>query len=187
MSASAETNPEVRVRFHTVADGHKDEPAFLILGTLLNDRTGRLYKSLVLDQQVANAAFAGHEGRKYEGFFEFRGVAKSGKTPEQVEQAIYKEIEKLQAELVPERELQKVKNQQTAGNFRALQSNFSLMQQLLVADVNRGWRIINTDPPRLQTVTAEDIQRIAKKYFAPEGRNVLLLNTKRAAAVGGGQ
>jgi len=153
----------------------------------LNGRTGRLYKSLVLEEQVATAAFATHEGRKYEGFFEFRGVAKSGKTPEQVEQAIYKEIEKLQAELVPERELQKVKNQQTAGNFRALQSNFSLMQQLLVADVNRGWRTINTDPPRLQAVTAEDIQRIAKKYFTLEGRNVLLLNTKRAVAVGGGQ
>jgi predicted Zn-dependent peptidase len=187
MSASAETSPEVRIRFHTVADGHKDEPAFLILGTLLNDRTGRLYKSLVLDQQVATAAFASHQGRKYEGLFEFRAVAKSGKTPEQVEQAIYKEIEKLQTELVPERELQKVKNQQTATNFRALQSNFSLMQQLLIADVNRSWRTVNTDPPRLQTVTAEDIQRIAKKYFVPESRNVLLLNTKRAAAAGGGQ
>src|SRR4029077_3024327 len=104
LTATAETNPEVRIRYHTVADGHVDEPAFLILTTLLNDRTGRLYKSLVLDQQVANSAFAGHEGRKYEGFFEFRGVAKPGKTPEQVEQAIYKEIEKLQTEPVPERE-----------------------------------------------------------------------------------
>ena len=187
MYASAETSPEVRIRFHTVADGHKDEPAFLILGALLNDRTGRLYKALVLEQQVASAAFASHEGRKYEGLFEFRAVAKTGKTPEQVEQAIYKEIEKLQTELVPERELQKVKNQQTATNFRALQSNFSLMQQLLIADVNRTWRTVNTDPPRLQTVTAEDIQRIAKKYFVPESRNVLLLNTKRAAAAGGGQ
>jgi len=187
MYASAETSPEVRIRFHTVADGHKDEPAFLILGTLLNDRTGRLYKSLVLEQQVATAAFASHEGRKYEGLFEFRAVAKTGKTPEQVEQAIYKEIEKLQTELVPERELQKVKNQQTATNFRALQSNFSLMQQLLVADVNRSWRTVNTDPPRLQTVTAEDIQRIAKKYFVLESRNVLLLNTKRAVAAGGAE
>jgi len=103
------------------------------------------------------------------------------------QEEIYKEIEKLQTELVPERELQKVKNQQTATNFRALQSNFSLMQQLLVADVNRSWRTVNTDPPRLQTVTADDIQRIAKKYFVPESRNVLLLNTKRAAAAGGGQ
>lgn len=187
LTASAETNPEVRIRFHTVADGHADEAAFLILSGLLNDRTGRLYRSLVLEQQVANGASATHSGQKYEGYFEFRGVAKPGKTPEQVEQAIYKEIEKLQSELASERELTKVKNQQAAGNFRRLQSNFSLMQQLLVADGYRGWQTINTDPPRLQTVTAEDIQRIAKKYFVPEGRNVLLLNTKRASAAGGGQ
>jgi len=80
-----------------------------------------------------------------------------------------------------------VKNQQAATNFRALQSSFSLMQQLLIADVNRGWQTINTDPPKVQAVTAGDIQRIAKKYFVPEGRNVLVLNTKRAAAAGGAQ
>jgi predicted Zn-dependent peptidase len=185
LTAAAEANAEVRVRYHTVADGHVDEPAFLILSGLLNDRTGRLYKSLVLEQQVASAASATHEGRKYEGFFEFRGAVKTGKTPEQVEQAIYKEIEKLQTEPVPERELQKVKNQEAAGNFRRLQSNFALMEQLLMADGYRGWQTINTDPPRLQTVTVADIERIAKKYFVPEGRNVLVLNTKRAAAAGG--
>jgi predicted Zn-dependent peptidase len=114
-------------------------------------------------------------------------VAKPGKTPEQVEQAIYKEIEKLQNEPVPDHELQKVKNQQAAANFRRLQSNFSLMEQLLVADAFRGWQTINTDPPKLQTVTVDDIQRIAKKYFVTDGRNVLVLNTKRAAAAGGAQ
>ena len=187
LTAIAETNPEVRIRYHTVADGHVDEPAFLILGSLLNDRTGRLYKSLVLDQQVANSATATHSGEKYEGYFEFRGVAKSGKAPEQVEQAIYKEIEKLQTEPVPEHELQKVKNQQSAGNFRRLQSNFALMEQLLIFDAYRGWQTINTDPPKLQIVTAADIQRIAKKYFVPESRNVLVLNSKRASVAGGAQ
>ncbi len=182
LTAYAETNPQVVIRFHTVADGHVDEPGFLILTSLLNDRTGRLYKSLVLDQQVATNASGGHEGRKYEGFFEFRGTAKAGKTPEQVEQAIYKEIEKLQNELVPDRELQKVKNQQAAANFRRLQANFALMEQLLISDGYRGWQTINTDPARLQTVTAEDVQRIAKKYFKAESRNVLLLYPKRAAA-----
>ena len=187
LAAYAEANPEVRIRFHTVADGHVDEAAFVVLSGLLNDRTGRLYRSLVLDQQVASAASAIHEGRKYEGYFEFRGVAKSGKTPEEVEQAIYKEIERLQNEPVPERELQKVKNQQAAANFRRLQSNFSLMEQLLVADAFRGWQTINTDPARLQAVTVEELQRIARKYFVTDSRNVLLLNRKRAAAAGGAQ
>src|SRR6266550_2395034 len=187
MTAEAETSPEVQVRYHTVADGHKDEPAFLILQALLNGRTGRLYKSLILEQQIANSAFASHNGMKYEGYFQLMGVAKQGKTPEQVEQALYKEIEKLKTETVPDRELQKVKNEQTASNFRRLQSGFSLMEQLLVYDAYRGWRTINTDPPLLQAVTAADIQRIATKYFAPENRNVLVLNRKRAAASGGAQ
>ena len=102
-----------------------------MLESILNGTTGRLYKSLVLEQQVANSASARHEGDKYEGYFEFRGAPKPGKTPEQVEQAIYKEIEKLQNEPVPEHELQKVKNQHAAANFRQLQSDFSLMRQLL--------------------------------------------------------
>jgi predicted Zn-dependent peptidase len=187
MSAEAETSPEAVVRYHTVADGHKDEPAFLILQALLNGRTGRLYKSLVLEQQVANSAFAGHNGMKYEGYFQLMGVAKPGKTPEQVEQALYKEIEKLKTGSVSDRELQKVKNEQTASNFRRLQSGFSLMEQLLMYDAYRGWRTINTDPPLLQAVTAADIQRIATKYFNPENRSVLVLNRKHAQAAGGGK
>jgi zinc protease len=102
-----------------------------------------------------------------------------------VEQAIYKEIEKLKTEAVPDRELQKVKNEQTASNFRRLQSDFSLMEQLLIYDAYRNWRTINTDPPLLQAVTAADIRRIAAKYFATDNRNVLVLNRKRSEAAGG--
>src|SRR5437773_10331426 len=89
----------------------KDEPALRILADLLNGRTGRLYKSLVLEQGLANNTSAESNGRKYEGYFEIRGVAKPGKSPEEVEKALYKELDKLKKELVNERELQKVKNQ----------------------------------------------------------------------------
>ncbi|MBM3803850.1 MAG: insulinase family protein [Acidimicrobiia bacterium] len=182
MTAYAETNPEAVIRYHTVADGHKDEPALAILADLLNGRTGRLYKSLVLEQGLANAASATVEGRKYEGSFELRGVAKPGKTPEAVEAAIYKEIEKLKTEPVGERELQKVKNQNAAQDFRRLQSNFNLMLQLLIRDSGRGWQHINTDPRLLQAVTAADIQRVTNTYFAPENRVVAIYYRKKAAA-----
>ncbi|MEJ7616175.1 MAG: insulinase family protein [Pyrinomonadaceae bacterium] len=181
MVAYAETVPEVHIRYHTVADGHKDEFALSILTDILNGRTGRLYKSLVLQQNVANSAGAGQDGRKYEGFFEFSGVAKPGRTPEEVEGAIYKEIEKLQKETVSEQELQKVKNQNAAADFRRLQSNFNLMLQLLLRDANRGWEAINTDPARFQAVTAEDVQRVANAYFTPENRTVAIYYTKKGA------
>src|SRR5262249_9142914 len=114
MTAYAETNPETVIRYHGVADGHRDEPALVILADLLNGRTGRFYKSLVLEQGLANTASAAQNGAKYEGYFEIRCVAKPGKTPEEVEAAVYKELEKIKKEPAGERELQKVKNQNAA-------------------------------------------------------------------------
>ncbi len=180
MVAYAETVPQVRVRYHTVAEGHPDDFALDILGSVLSGRTGRLYKSLVLQQAVANSASASQDGRKYEGLFELNGVAKPGKTPEEVEQSLYKEIERLQKELVDDKELQKVKNQYAANDFRGLQSNFGLMVQLLLRDNNRGWATINTDPARYQAVTAEDIRRVATTYFKPENRTIAIYHTKKA-------
>jgi len=184
MVAYAETVPQARVRYHTVADGHPDDVALSVLASLLSGRTGRLYKALVTQQQIANSASAGQSGNKYEGYFEMRGVAKAGKQPEEVEQALYKEIERIQKEPVPAEELQKIKNQSAANQFRGLQSNFGLMVQLLLRDSNRGWATINTDPARVQAVTPEDIRRVANKYFTPENRTVGIYRTKQAAAGG---
>jgi predicted Zn-dependent peptidase len=184
MIAYAETSPQVRVRYHSVADGHPDDFVLGVLGDILSGRTGRLYKSLVLQQEVANNASANQSGNKYEGYFELRGTAKPGKTPEEVEQALYREVERLQKELVPAEELQKIKNQSAANQFRGLQSNFGLMVQLLLRDANRGWATINTDEARVQAVTPEDIRRVANKYFTPENRTVAIYRTKQSG--GGG-
>jgi len=180
MIAFAETNPQVQIRYHSVADGHVDEPALVVLGALLSGRTGRLYKSLVLDQKLANSVSAGQNGMKWEGYFFLSGVAKPESAPEIVEQALYREIEKLQREKVGERELQKVKNQFAADTFRRLDSRFLLMIQILLADSNRGWQSFNEDPKKIAAVTADDIQRVANKYFKPENRAVALFYTKKA-------
>ena len=182
MVAYAETNPEVEIRYHTVADGHEDDAALTVAGTLLSGRTGRLYKSLVEDQQVANRASAGQDSRKWAGFFSISGIAKPGKAPEKVEQAIYAQLDRLREEPVGERELQKVKNRYAASAFRRMENNFSLMFQLLIAETNRGWEAFNTDPARLQAVTAEDIQRVVGKYFRPENRAVAIYYTKESEA-----
>ncbi|MBI4603265.1 MAG: insulinase family protein [Planctomycetes bacterium] len=178
MTAQAETKPQARIRFHTVPDGHSDEPALVLLGEVLSGRTGRLYKALVLGSQVANDAAAYQRGLKHEGYFEAEGVAKPGKAPEDVERALLGELDKLKSELVSERELQKVKNQRAAGDFRRLRSSFHLLLQLLGRDASRSWKTINTDPPRFEAVRAEDLRRVAESYFRPENRSVILYHTQ---------
>jgi predicted Zn-dependent peptidase len=182
MLAYAETNPQAVARYHTVATGHKDEAALKVLEGLLTGRTGRLYKSLVLDQKVATNASAGGNAQKWEGYFQLSATAAPGKTPEMAEQALYKEIEKLQSTKADARELQKIKNQYSAGTIRRLQNNFGLMLQLLLADNTLGWKSFNEEPAQIQAVTAEDVQRVATTYFKPERRAVILYYTKAAAA-----
>ena len=174
MEAYADTNPQVAIRYHSVPDGHVDEPPLVVLGQILNGRTGRLYKTLVEEQQVATNAAGGQSGMKFEGMFSLRGTAKEGRTPEEVELALYAEIERLKTEPVEPRELQKVKNQNAASNFRGLRSSYGLMNQLLVREAWRGWETINTDPALYDAVTAEDVMRVANTYFEPENRAVAI-------------
>ena len=174
MTAYAETNPEVSIRYHSVPDGHVDEPPLVVLGQILNGRTGRLYRSLVEEQEVATGASGGQSGMKFEGMFSLSGTAKEGRTPEEVEHALYAEIERLKTEPVEPRELQKVKNQNAADNFRGLRSNYGLMSQLLVREAWRGWETINSDQALYDAVTAEDIMRVANAYFEPENRAVAI-------------
>ncbi len=172
MAAHADTNPQVVIRYHSVPDGHVDEPALVVLGQLLSGRTGRLYRALVEDQKVATSAGGGQAGFKFEGMFELSGAAAPERTPEEVEQAIYAELERMKAEPVTDRELQKVKNQNAANDFRGLEGNFQLMMQLLIRENNRGWDTINTDPALYESVTADDVMRVADTYFTTENRAV---------------
>ena len=178
MTGYADTRPTVRIRYHTVADAHREEPALLVLSSLLNGRTGRLYKSLVLEQKVATNAGAAVNGLKYDGYFELSGIAAEGHTPEDVEQALYQEMKVLQEQLVGDRELRKVKNQQLASDFRRLRSKTNLMIQLLIYEALGDWENINKFSERIQAVTAEDVRIVARKYFKPENRNVSIYYTK---------
>ena len=172
MYAEAETNPQVDIVWHTVPFGHKDAPALQILGQILSTRTGRLYKGLVLTNDIATQVWAHQISQKWAGLFNIGGEAKDGKKPEDVEAAIYAELDKLQREEVPPEELQKVKNNFAAGEYRKLTSNMAILMQLIQNDGLGNWRQINEAGPKLQAVSPADVQRVAKQYFTKENRAV---------------
>ena len=182
MNAEADVNPSVEVLWKTVGFGHKDAYALQILGQLLSTRTGRFYKGLVLNNKVATDAEAGQGSLKYAGMFFAGAEVAENHTPEEVEQAIYKEIEKLQKEEVPAKELQKVKNNFAAGEYRKLGSNMAILQQLIRTDGMGHWQEINESGAKLQAVTAADVQRVAKTYLTKENRTVCTYTRKEGPA-----
>jgi hypothetical protein len=83
---------------------------------------------------------------------------------------------------VPDEELQKVKNQFAAAQYRKLSSNFPILMQLIMNVGLGDWREVNAAGPNYQAVTKEDIQRVATKYFSPENRIVGTYSRKEGAA-----
>jgi predicted Zn-dependent peptidase len=182
--AEAETNPNVDIYWHTPAFGHKDTYPLSVLAQVLSTRTGRLHKELVLGKKMATDTWAWQGARKYAGEFNMGGEVTEGNTPEQVEQEIYKLVEELKIKPVPTKELQKVKNNFAAAEYRRLSSNHPILMQIMRSEGLGDWREINEAGPKLQAVSAADLQRVAKKYFTKENRAVAVYTRK--PGTGGG-
>lgn len=186
--AEVDAQPQIAVRYHTVPFEHPDSFALEVLSEIMNGRSGRLYKSMVEGSEVASVAgcmqSSGALGApaKFAGYFEFTAETKGEAAPEDLRAAWDQEVTRLKEELVPDMELQKVKNQILADSFRRLSSNFYLLVQIGIYEALDDWQQINTRPKRLREVTAEDIQAVAKKYLNDENRSVALFYRKADAA-----
>ncbi|MGZ5380997.1 MAG: M16 family metallopeptidase [Thermoanaerobaculia bacterium] len=183
-NGEADTNPQVYVNWHTVPFQNKDAYPLQVLAQLLNGRTGRLYKAMVVgDGAVATNVTAGAFPRKYAGEFGIEAEVKDGKAPEDTEKAAYVEIEKIKKDLVPAEELQKVKNNFAAQTFRGLQQNFFILLQLMGNEGRGDWKEFNEGPKKIQAVTAEDVRRVAQTYLTKENRGVATYTRKAGAAM----
>ena len=182
--AEAETNPNVDIYWHTPAFGHKDTYPLSVLAQVLSTRTGRLHKELVLGKKLATDTWAWQGARKYAGEFNMGAEITEGNTPEMAEQEIYRLIEQIKTEPVPAKELQKVKNNFAAAEYRRLSSNHPILMQIMRSEGLGNWREINEAGPKIQAVTPADLQRVAKKYFIKENRAVAIYTRK--PGTGGG-
>ena len=178
MTAECDCQPQLQVRYHAVPFGHGDGYALDVVAGVLNGRTGRLYEQIVEGAELASSAAAFYEARKYAGVFNLRAETKGDATPEQLLAAWDGIVAELIAEPVPEDELAKVKNRVSADTYRQLRDPFFLMIQLAIMDALGDWRYLNTVAERTNEVTAEDVQRVAAKYFEPSKRLVSLYYRK---------
>lgn len=135
-----------------------------------NGRTSRLYRSLVEKQQIAADAegFTDFPGDKYPNLFAFFAVPNPGHTPEEMREAINKEIEKLKTTDVTDAELEMFKTRARADLLRGLADNQGIAEQLAYYQMRYGdWRQLFLQLNRIDAVTKADIRRVANKIFVP--------------------
>jgi len=204
--AQAETSPQTQIWYHTVAWKHPDSYALEVLAGTLSGKTGRLYKKLVEEKGLAKSSGGGgrrmfggsdlavdatQDSRKYAGAFQISAEGISGTKAEQLDEAVYEVIADLKAHPVSAEELQKVKNQLRvqAIRFMDIMSGLGILFVLGQNAAMGDWTEANNNPLMCDKVTAEDVQRVANKYFADDQRNVLIINSKAApeGEAGGGE
>ena len=172
LNGSCDCQPQVALRFHTVPFRHRDQYALDVLTGLLNGRTGRLYKNLVLGDEIASSVAAAHDNRKWAGLLEITAEARGDTAPAELEAAIDRELRRLVEEDIPAEEIQKVKNQASAAAWERLESGFFLLLQLLVYDSLGDWEYLNEWAEATLAVTEADIRRVAERYLTRKNRSV---------------
>lgn len=177
-----DAEPELVIGFHKTAIGSDDDYVFDLISAILGQgRTSRLYRSLVLEKQLATQISTfDAPGNRYPNLFVLYASSRAPHTTAEVEQAVLAELERLKKEPVSGRELQQVLNQLEFEEARRMGTNGGLARNLTEYEAIAGsWRYLTTYRAKLAKITPADIQRVAKQYFTRENRIVGTLVTKK--------
>ncbi len=179
---------EIEIAYKTVSGADPDSYPLQILGSILSaGRTGRLYNAIT-DKRLALQARAGGQMGRGPGLFSFTArIPPDGKVAT-VEKAWDTEIARIQTDGVSEDEVRRALTQARAaalvggaggrgGRGGGLQTvlgraNALTQDAIFYNDPNR----VNTQLINIEKVTAEDVKRVAIKYFSPKSRVVLITN-----------
>jgi zinc protease len=157
----------------THADSYALQVAAYVLG---GGESARFYRKAVYEKQVASFAGADYNPAYADPFlFGFSGYPLPGKTAEELEQILVAEVERLVKEPIPDRELQKAKNQIEAEFIFAQDSVNRLASLLGRYEAVSSWRLLDGVVAGVRKVSAADVQRVAKQYLTQDNRTVAIL------------
>ena len=178
-----DAEPQMMIGFHKPTIPHFDDYVLDMISAILSDgRTARFYKNIVeTGIAVSVNSINGYPGARYNNLFVLNATPRSPNTTEDVESAIYAELEKLKAEPVAEKEFKRILKQIDAGFVRALSSNAGMANQLAFYEGIAGdWRYILNWRKKMYEITTDDIMRVAQTYFTKSNRTVATLVKKEA-------
>jgi len=160
-----------------------DSDALSMLGSVLSSgRSSRFYDNIVRLKQLSQSVGAYAGQNRGPSLFRVGGTVMPGKSVADLEKAIYEEIEKVKGGPIEAWEIEKTRNAALRGFVGTMTSSLSRaisLSQYAVFYNDPG--LINTRYQRLSSITAADVQRVAKQYLTPENRTVVITNPKPPA------
>jgi predicted Zn-dependent peptidase len=179
--------PQINLAFKAVPGNTADFYALQVLSAALQSgQSSRLYQKLVKEKELVTNVGGFVDEKRGPGALYITATLRPGKKVEEVEAAIYQEIDRLIKEPIADWELQKAKNSTRRAFISGIQSSFLrafTLAQYAIAynDPN----LINTRINKVAAVTKEDVQRAAGKYLKQTNRTVVITMPKAKAAAAG--
>jgi predicted Zn-dependent peptidase len=161
----SDATPSLDIIFKTPSVDDSVVYALDIAEGVLNGRSGRLYKRLVEEEQLATSASAGNSPNKAVSTFSVSVSLRPGVNPEKAEAIVWEELEKLKTELVNEREFKKVLNNAYAAQLRGLTDMASVATNLAWYEMFGSYNLYLNWAKSLETVNREAVKNAANTYF----------------------
>ncbi|MGC8666967.1 MAG: M16 family metallopeptidase [Chthonomonadales bacterium] len=185
--------PALAIAWHGPSLSNPDTYAMDLLAEIVfGGETSRAYQELVKGKQMAVSIEGELDSHRGPSLFDVFAVYRPTVTPEQMERAIYAQIDALKKQPPSPEELERVKTRFRASRYRAF-SIFGLETMLgraiQIADytvLQNDPNLINTEMARYMAVTPQQIQAVARKYFTHTNRTVVVIQPGAAAGKKGG-
>ncbi|SDM53600.1 Predicted Zn-dependent peptidase [Daejeonella rubra] len=172
-------SPYLMIGYHTPEALNKDYYSLSILNAVLTSgNSSRLYSELVDKKQLANMIGSDFSESFDPNLFSIYAIAAKGIKEEDIESAIYSEIDKIKKDGITEMELQKIKNQKLMEFYAQLETINGKSNNIGTYELFFGdYRKMFDAPAEFSKVTAEDVKRVASQYFNKSNRTVGILKS----------
>lgn len=154
--------------------------ALEVLSSILSGNdAARLNQKLVREQAIALDIDSGYDGtnRGQESMFEIAASPSEGVTLETLQKAIWELVEEVKSKGVTAAELHRVKAAVIAADVYKRDSMFYQAMQIgQLETMGYPLSLLEKNAARVQAVTSEQVQAVAKKYLVPDQMTLVTLD-----------
>jgi len=183
------TLPLISVAFKAPAydDEIKDSAVLDLIIFQAFSQNSDLYRKLVIDEQKVDVLSAENSDHLDPFLFEIMARIKDPKDVDYVQKQILDTCEALRDRLIPKERLDEVKSHLVYDFALSMNSTARVAQTVAsYVGLRRTPETINKRYALYRSITPEDVQAAARKYFVAQGRTIVTLSSKPQASVGTG-
>ena len=149
-----------------------DTDALDVLARVLASGKGSRFFRRLTDNGLTTDVFAMSPRLRDPGLFGLFGFLAPEQEHETVEAAMLESVAAVQEEGITDEELERAQAQLTAKEAFGRDGPFAIASQLNEAIAAGDWKLYTTYLDRIDQVTTDDVQRVAREYLVEDGRTV---------------